>query len=432
MVSKEIGRHGVSSRVLQNLKDGEVMERLFAILANPYNPETNPNGIVNLGVAENALMYKELTEFVNKTLSIDAFACTYGNGPIGSPSLRIALSNFLNRYFCAVQPVQPEHIVVSSGVTAVLDMLAWTLADAEDGVMFGRPLYNAFPNDFWARAKVHTVPVAFEGTDPFDTSCVTFYERAIEEWNSRPGKCGRVRALVVVNPHNPLGQCYNRDTLIGIMKLCQRHQIHFISDEIYALSIYSNPDAPDAATFQSVLSIDLNGIIDPSLVHVLYGMSKDFSANGFRLGAMISQNNPLVLRAMGSIANFTWPSGPADMAWTAILSDNQFLEKWMRTNKRRLGEQYRRVAAILKQYGIKYHNKGNAALFLWVDLTEYLPPRVDALKGERQLTQRFIDGGVYLAPSGAFQGEQPGWFRIVFSMLDIEVGLRRMIKVLGL
>lgn len=53
MISKEIGRL-VSSRVLENLKDGEVMSRLYAVLANIYHPESNPNGVVNLGVAENA------------------------------------------------------------------------------------------------------------------------------------------------------------------------------------------------------------------------------------------------------------------------------------------------------------------------------------------------------------------------------------------
>jgi len=35
---------------------------------------------------------------------------------------------------------------------------------------------------------------------------------------------------------------------------------------------------------------------------------------------------------------------------------------------------------------------------VWVDLTEYLPPEVDVLKGERQLTERLVEGGVYLAP----------------------------------
>jgi aspartate/methionine/tyrosine aminotransferase len=58
------------------------------------------------------------------------------------------------------------------------------------------------------------------------------------------------------------------------MRLCQRYRIHLISDEIYALSTWENPDFPNAVKFTSVSSIDLMGIIDPELVHVLWGMSK--------------------------------------------------------------------------------------------------------------------------------------------------------------
>lgn len=58
------------------------------------------------------------------------------------------------------------------------------------------------------------------------------------------------------------------------MKFCQKYQIHLISDEIYALSVFENPEAPDAPGFVSALSIDMTGIIDPHLVHVLWGMSK--------------------------------------------------------------------------------------------------------------------------------------------------------------
>ena len=58
------------------------------------------------------------------------------------------------------------------------------------------------------------------------------------------------------------------------MKLCQKYQIHLISDEIYALSVFKNEEAADAAPFTSILSIDPAGIIDPSLVHVIWGMSK--------------------------------------------------------------------------------------------------------------------------------------------------------------
>lgn len=59
-----------------------------------------------------------------------------------------------------------------------------------------------------------------------------------------------------------------------MLKLCQKYNIHFISDEIYALSVWENDEAPKAAVFTSVLAIELIDIIDPKLVHVLWGLSK--------------------------------------------------------------------------------------------------------------------------------------------------------------
>ena len=57
------------------------------------------------------------------------------------------------------------------------------------------------------------------------------------------------------------------------MLFCQKHQIHLISDEIYALSISKTGDA-DSVTFTSVFSFYTTGLIDDDLLHVLYGMSK--------------------------------------------------------------------------------------------------------------------------------------------------------------
>jgi 1-aminocyclopropane-1-carboxylate synthase len=136
---------------------------------------------------------------------VDDFTCTYGGGPIGSEALRTALATFMNQHFAPVTPVLPETIVVSSGLSAVLELLAWTLANPGDGILIGRPFYSAFPGDFHARAEVEAVPVAFEGSDPFAESCAEWYERALEEFNKRPGT-GRIRALIIANPHNPLGR----------------------------------------------------------------------------------------------------------------------------------------------------------------------------------------------------------------------------------
>jgi bifunctional pyridoxal-dependent enzyme with beta-cystathionase and maltose regulon repressor activities len=71
----------------------------------------------------------------------------------------------------------------------------------------------------------------------------------------------------------------------------------------------------------------------------------------------------------------------------------------------------------------------NAALFLWIDLRDYLPSDMTPLEGEKWLSQKLIDeGGVFISRSETFYGEHPGWFRIVFSLPDSEEGLRRYIS----
>lgn len=61
--------------------------------------------------------------------------------------------------------------------------------------------------------------------------------------------------------------------LKAILRFCQQHQIHLISDEVYGMCEFDS-GSPDAVPFTSILSINLAGLIDPNLVHMLYGFSK--------------------------------------------------------------------------------------------------------------------------------------------------------------
>ena len=47
-----------------------------------------------------------------------------------------------------------------------------------------------------------------------------------------------LKAFIYCNPSNPLGDIYDGETTLNLMRVCKKHQIHFISDEIYALSIF--------------------------------------------------------------------------------------------------------------------------------------------------------------------------------------------------
>jgi aspartate/methionine/tyrosine aminotransferase len=58
------------------------------------------------------------------------------------------------------------------------------------------------------------------------------------------------------------------------MRFCQKHGLHLISDEVYALSVWKNPEVPHAPEFTSMLAMNPDNILDRNLIHVIWGMSK--------------------------------------------------------------------------------------------------------------------------------------------------------------
>lgn len=94
-----------------------------------------------------------------------------------------------------------------------------------------------------------------------------------------------VKALVFTNPHNPLAQCYPRTVLEDCLRFCEQHNLHFISDEVYALStIEPGMSGQGLSPFVSILSCDPTSIgCSPSRVHAIWSISKDFGSSGVRL-----------------------------------------------------------------------------------------------------------------------------------------------------
>lgn len=65
--------HRLSARAQENLSGPNIMlDGVKKVNSDKYDADTNPNGIINLGVAENQLMTKELTKIV-RIFSLVAF-----------------------------------------------------------------------------------------------------------------------------------------------------------------------------------------------------------------------------------------------------------------------------------------------------------------------------------------------------------------------
>lgn len=136
-----------------------------------------------------------------------AFAYRYSTG--GGPRLKAALASFLNEYFNPVTPILVNELIVAPGVTPILEMLAYSLGDPGDGILVNRPIYGRFELDFGTKAEFVIVHADMEVTDPFSSDAVLKYESAIVKAAARGI---HVKALLITNPHNPLGTILFQNT----------------------------------------------------------------------------------------------------------------------------------------------------------------------------------------------------------------------------
>ncbi|KAK3935798.1 putative 1-aminocyclopropane-1-carboxylate synthase [Diplogelasinospora grovesii] len=444
--------YGLSQRGAYNKIHMNHWDLIGKMLGNPWTPD-NPDGLVLLGVAENALMHREVAEFIEKHMKVDPIKhLTYGSGPRGSPRLRKALAKFLDNYLLPCEDTRPEDLIILQGVSGVLDSLTWAVCDDGEGVIIPRPFYTGFQVHFRSRARATIVPASFQdipGYQDFDDIFrPDFVRKAFENALRRAQDEGvRVRAVCISNPHNPLGRCYPVDTLIEILNFCGRHDLHLFSDEIYANSVFQNHDAPGWTPFTSMLS--LSDRIDPKLLHVGYGASKDWCANGLRIGALHTRNKGMQ-RAIADNSSLTWSPYIVQDLWAAMLEDEDFTSSFLKKNRTLLAEQHAIAARFLDRKRIPYYRNSNAGVFIWIDLRHFLykpsPPAngetetrrlkqsdADTYKQrEMEIVDRCLQNGVSIAHGSDYYTETLGWFRLVFTCPKegLEVGLERIWKTL--
>jgi alanine-synthesizing transaminase len=86
----------------------------------------------------------------------------------------------------------------------------------------------------------------------------------------------RTRALVVINPNNPTGAVYSRETLAALAEIAERRHLVFCADEIYDEMLYGD------ATFVPAATLAKN-----TLCLTFGGLSKIYRACGLRVGWLV-------------------------------------------------------------------------------------------------------------------------------------------------
>jgi alanine-synthesizing transaminase len=161
-----------------------------------------------------------------------------------------------------VKGVTAEEVFIGNGVSELIDLTLRALLAADEEVLVPSPdypLWTAAVN--LNRGKAVHYPCRPERgfvPDP-------------EEIEALITK--RTRAIVVINPNNPTGAVYPRETLEAIARIAEKYHLVVLADEIYDQMTYDNAEFIPMAT-----------LVHHTLCGTLSGLSKVYRACGYRVG----------------------------------------------------------------------------------------------------------------------------------------------------
>ncbi|MFN2372906.1 MAG: aminotransferase class I/II-fold pyridoxal phosphate-dependent enzyme [Cyclonatronaceae bacterium] len=371
----------------------------FTAEADPWHPQRNPEGYINMGTAENGLLYDLLKVKFDRTAAIPE-QLTHYTDMRGNHELRKAFAEFYSRGLNS--RIDADRVVFSTGSSAILDQLAHLLFEPGDGILIPAPYYAGFDHDFRARADVTPVPAYLSGADGYKLTV-----EILDENLSRASEDGiHVKGILITNPNNPLGDVYPPSLVLDIIEFAKSRQLIVIWDEIYRHSIFS--DVP----FTPILNL-IEGYEEH--VYVVYGFAKDFGLSGFKAGALITANND-VLKAIPQLTYFACLSTSVQHLLHEMLTDYNWLQNLQEENRRRIAQAYHTFTGLLDELGIPYH-PANAGFFLWINLRSRLES--SNREGEMQLFRKLFDTGkINLSPGAGFHSLEAGWYRACYARSD--------------
>lgn len=326
---------------------------------------------------------------------------------VGLAELRTAIAQQLS-LLSGGRPVNPDHIVVSSGSKQSLFNTCFTLFGPGQQVLIPSPAWVSYPQIVHlSRAE----PVLVPGDPEWGLKV------SVRDLDRHMTKS--VRGLILCSPCNPTGAVYTAAELKAIAEWARANRIWVVSDEIYRRINYGPGPAPSL--------LDLSDDYLERTV-VIYGASKAYAMTGWRIGAALAP--PHIAKAMAALQSHTTTGAnhPAQWAATAAFGDERMdaeVQKMVAAFRRRRDLVVSRFRA--EAPGVEFVEPHGAFYFFF---------RTDGMGEDRSVTgtafceQLMQQEGVAMVPGAAFGDDR--WVRMSYAVSDreLERALDRIIRLI--
>ncbi|MBR1997599.1 MAG: aminotransferase class I/II-fold pyridoxal phosphate-dependent enzyme, partial [Akkermansia sp.] len=221
---------------------------------------TGSKDIISLGVGEPDFVTPWNIREAAIT-SLEKGRTTYTSN-YGLESLRRAIATYVEDFFkVSYNPL--NEILPTVGVSEAIDLALRCLVNPGDEVLYHEPAYVSY---------APSVQLCYGTPKPVETCIDDLF--ALNPAKLEAAITPRTKVLMLNFPTNPTGSIAPIETLEAIAKICIKHDLFVLTDEIYSELRYDGEEHTSIASLPGMKKRTL----------LLHGFSKAFAMTGFRLG----------------------------------------------------------------------------------------------------------------------------------------------------
>jgi alanine-synthesizing transaminase len=155
-----------------------------------------------------------------------------------------------------------DNVFLGNGVSELIDITLRAFLNEGDEVLIPSPDYP-----LW------TAATTLNGGKPIHYPCLSTNDFNPDPADIKKLITPRTRALVLINPNNPTGSVYPKETILELCQICKANDILLLADEIY-----------DHMTYDDHLFIPAASIDQELIMITFSGLSKVYRGCGYRVG----------------------------------------------------------------------------------------------------------------------------------------------------
>ena len=299
-----------------------------------------------------------------------------------------------------IKGVTLDDIFVGNGVSELIIMAMQALLNDGDEVLLPAPDYP-----LW------TAAVSLAGGKAVHYLCDEENDWSPNLADIRAKITPQTKALVIINPNNPTGALYSKETLKAIAAIAHEHGLIIFADEIY-----------DRVLYDGHQHISIASLITDVLVVTFNGLSKNYRACGYRVGWMVLSGNKAIaedyISGLNMLASMRLCANvPGQWAIQTALGGYQSINELVAPEGRLCRQRNLAYDLITAIPGVSC-SKPAAALYLFPKLDPAIYPIAD---DQQFIAQLLAEEYVLLVQGSGFNWIHPDHFRIVFLPYEEEL-----------